>query len=482
VRSRVLMLALPVLAACATWTDEIAGPVVNGLPSQVVAQQGSLADRYIVVFRDDVQNPGALTDALVSQFGGSVHFRYAYAIKGFAATLPSAAIEGIQRNTNVAFIESDGVATISGTDFSVSSWGLDRIDQRDLPLSNSYTWTTDGTGVRAYILDTGILPTHVEFGTRASIGYDAIGDGRNGNDCHGHGTHVAGTVGGAEYGVARGVRLIAVRVLNCAGSGSYSQIIAGVDWVRANAVKPATANMSLGGGLSSALNTAVNNAVNAGITFVVAAGNSSGNACSYSPASTPAALTIGSTTNSDARSSFSNYGTCVDLFAPGSSIPSAYYTSNTAIVTMSGTSMASPHVAGVAALYLSGNTTATPAQVESAIKGGATPNKVTNAGIGSPNLLLYNVLSGGSPPPPPPPVGFTLAAVGYKVRSLQKADLSWSGALGAVDVFRDGGKIATAVSGPYTDHINVKGGGVSYTYKVCNTGTTVCSNNASVSF
>lgn len=481
-RPRALLLALPVLAACADWTDDIAGPAVNNLPSQVASQQVSLADRYIVVFRDDVQNPGALTDALVGQFGGSVHFRYAYAIKGFAATLPPAAVVGIQRNPNVAFIESDGVATISGTDLSVSSWGLDRIDQRDLPLSNSYTWNTDGTGVRAYILDTGIRTTHVEFGTRASVGYDAIGDGQNGNDCHGHGTHVAGTVGGAEYGVARGVRLVAVRVLNCAGSGSYSQIIAGVDWVRNNAVKPATANMSLGGGLSSALNSAVTNAINAGITFVVAAGNSSADACLYSPAATPAALTIGSTTSSDARSSFSNYGTCVDLFAPGSSITSAWHSTNTAVNTISGTSMASPHVAGVAALYLSGNTTATPAQVESAIEGGATPNKVTNAGTGSPNRLLYNVLSGGSLPPPPPPVGFTLAAVGYKVRSLQKADLSWSGAAGAVDVFRNGGRIATAVSGPYTDHINLKGGGVSYTYKVCNTGTTVCSNNASVSF
>jgi subtilisin family serine protease len=489
VKSRFLLLALPALASCASWSDDIAGPSVRnaGQLTASAATQGGLVDRYIVVFNDDVQNPAALSDELARQAGATVHFRYTSALKGFAATIPGAALEGLQRNPNVAYVEADGIATIdgSGSDASPGSWGLDRIDERDLPMDGTYAWNQDGTGVHAYILDTGILTAHTQFGGRASFGFDAYGG--SGQDCHGHGTHVAGTVGGAEYGVAKAVSLVAVRVLNCQGSGTYSGIIAGIDWVKINGVRPAVANMSLGGGLSSSLNTAVSNAVNSGVVFAVAAGNSNANACNYSPAATPNALTVGATGSNDARASYSNYGTCVDLFAPGSSITSAYYLSTTSTATMSGTSMASPHVAGVAALFLSANPGATSAQVESAIEGGATPNKVTSPGTGSPNLLLYSLLDGAVTPPPdddPPPSGFVLNALGYKVRGLQKADLSWSGAPGtSVDVYRNNTKVAGPVGGTlYTDSINAKGGG-SYTYKVCDVGSTsACSNIVNVVF
>ena len=468
------------LSACADWADDVAGPSAKTLTAPVAAAQGSLADRYIVVFRDDVQDPGALADALTAQAGGTVHYRYAHAIKGFAATLPAAAIDGISRNPNVAYIEPDGLVSISTTDNSVSSWGLDRIDQRDLPLSQTYTYTSDGSGVRAYIIDTGIRLTHSEFGSRASFGFDAFGG--NGSDCHGHGTHVAGTVGGAEYGVARNVNLVAVRVLDCGGSGTNAGVIAGVNYVASQTVKPAVANMSLGGGFSSSLNTAVSNAIASGVTFAVAAGNSNGaNACNYSPASAANALTVGATTSTDARASYSNIGTCVDLFAPGSSIKSAWSTGDAATATISGTSMASPHVAGVAALYLStsGNSTKTPSQVETAIEGAATPNKVTNAGTGSPNLLLHSVFGGS------PPGGFQLTAVGYKVRGFHTADVTWSGAGGNVNVFRGTTTVGANVpaQGALTDNIGTKGGGISYTYKACLVTTpTTCSNSVIVSF
>lgn len=353
-----------------------------------------MRDRYIVVFRNDVQNSSAATDQLISQFGGTVHYRYAHAIRGFAATLPAAAVAGIRNNPMVSLIEADGIMSTTATQTN-ATWGLDRIDQQALPLNGTYTYDQTGAGVTVYIIDTGIRYTHNEFGGRASKGYDAFGG--DGSDCNGHGTHVAGTVGGAVYGVAKSVSLKAVRVLNCQGSGTNSGVIAGVDWVTANAVQPAVANMSLGGGAYSPLDQAVNNAVASGVTFAVAAGNESTDACTRSPARAASALTVGSTTSSDARSSFSNFGNCVDLFAPGSSITSAWSTSNTAITTISGTSMASPHVAGVAALYLDEFPGASPSTVNSAIVNNATANVVTNPGTDSPNRLLYSLFGGGTP-------------------------------------------------------------------------------------
>uniref|UniRef100_UPI003467EDD9 Extracellular serine proteinase n=1 Tax=Thermus sp. (strain Rt41A) TaxID=32063 RepID=UPI003467EDD9 len=272
---------------------------------------------------------------------------------------------------------------------SPATWGLDRIDQRTLPLDGRYTYTATGAGVHAYVVDTGILLSHQEFTGRIGKGYDAITPGGSAQDCNGHGTHVAGTIGGTTYGVAKGVTLHPVRVLDCNGSGSNSSVIAGLDWVTQNHVKPAVINMSLGGGASTALDTAVMNAINAGVTVVVAAGNDNRDACFYSPARVTAAITVGATTSTDYRASFSNYGRCLDLFAPGQSITSAWYTSSTATNTISGTAMATPHVTGAAALYLQWYPTATPSQVASALLYYATPNVVKNAGRYSPNLLLY---------------------------------------------------------------------------------------------
>jgi subtilisin family serine protease len=326
----------------------------------------------------------------VTALGGSIHQTYRHAVRGFAATLSPSAVAQLRTDPNVAYIEADSTVTVTATQTN-PPWGLDRIDQRNRPLSRSYTYNTTGSGVTSYIIDTGIRASHQQFGGRAVSGYTAINDGRGTTDCNGHGTHVAGTVGGSTYGVAKGTRLVAVRVLSCTGSGSNSGVIAGVDWVTGNhqAGRPATANMSLGGGASTALDSAVSRSISDGVTYVVAAGNSNANACNSSPARVRAAITVGSTTSSDARSSFSNVGSCVDLFAPGSSILSAWYTSNTATNTISGTSMASPHVAGAAARYLQSNTSASPATVSNAIVSNATTGVVSNPGSGSPNRLLY---------------------------------------------------------------------------------------------
>ena len=365
--------------------------------------------RYIVVFDKEVSAATARAARLdVRALGAKVLHRYDHVLDGFSARLSQRAIEALRSNPNVAYIEADSRVTASDTQ-SPATWGLDRIDQRNRPLSNSYTYNATGTGVTAYIIDTGIRLSHTQFGGRAVSGFDAV-DGGSADDCNGHGTHVAGTVGGSTHGVAKNVRLVAVRVLNCQGSGTNSGVIAGVDWVTGNhlAGRPAVANMSLGGGANTALDSAVNNSINDGVSYAVAAGNSSANACNSSPARIGAAMTVGSTTSSDARSSFSNYGTCLDVFAPGSSITSTWHTSNTATNTISGTSMASPHVAGVAALYLQGGPGASPATVRNAIVNSATPGVLSGVGSGSPNLLLYT-LFGSAPPPPPPPSGCSLA-------------------------------------------------------------------------
>jgi subtilisin family serine protease len=391
----------------ASSADRDAPPPLNenteAQPSPVLGTDSATAipDRYIVIFKKGVGRAAESTviDS-VEALGGTIHFTYSSALNGFAATIPSDALETVRSNTTIAYIEADQYVRLSDTQQN-ATWGLDRIDQRDLPLSTTYTYNYTGAGVRVYIIDTGIRRTHSQFGGRALHGYTAINDGNGSNDCNGHGTHVAGTVGGSTYGVAKSVTLYAVRVLNCSGSGSNSGVIAGVDWVTQNHVDPAVANMSLGGGASSALDTAVNNSINAGVTYAIAAGNSNANACNYSPARVAAAVTVGSTTSTDARSSFSNYGTCLDIFAPGSSITSAWHTSDSATNTISGTSMASPHVAGAAALYLDENPGASPTTVRNALVNNATLNHVSNPGSGSPNRLLYT-LTGGSPPPPNP--------------------------------------------------------------------------------
>jgi aqualysin 1 len=360
---------------------------------------GAIPGDYIVVLRDGMQTTAA--DASVQQaqaLGAVVKYQYSAAIKGYAATLSNEALAQVRKDPNVAFVEADSIVVASETQPNPPSWGLDRIDQRNLPLDASYTYNFAANDVHAYIIDTGIRATHQDFGGRIGPGQDFV-DGGAPDDCNGHGTHVAGTVGGSSYGVAKSVTFHGVRVLNCSGSGSTSGVIAGIDWVTQTHQSPAVANMSLGGSASSALDNAVRNSIASGVTYAVAAGNENQNACNVSPARTAEAITVGATGQNDARASFSNYGTCLDLFAPGVSITSAWNSSDTSTNTISGTSMATPHVTGVAALYLDENPSATPQQVRDAIVGRGTPGVVGNPGSGSPNVLLYS-LSGTQPPPP----------------------------------------------------------------------------------
>ena len=394
--------AVAVLGVVAALTLPTTATAADRAPVQGTERADAIPGQYIVVMEPNAPKQAA-DDARrqARNEGGRISFTYDHTISGFSAQLPPRALEAMQNNPNVAYIEADQRVELTATQSS-PTWGLDRVDQRNLPLSSSYTYNATGSGVTAYIIDTGIRSTHGDFGGRVAGGYTAISDGQGSNDCNGHGTHVAGTVGGTTYGVAKSVTLKPVRVLDCSGSGTNSGVIAGVDWVTGNKTGPAVANMSLGGGVSSALDSAVQSSINAGVTYAVAAGNDSGaNACNGSPSRVGAALTVGSSTNTDARSSFSNIGSCLDLFAPGSSITSAWHTSNTATNTISGTSMATPHVAGAAALYLQGNPSASPSTVSSAIVNGATANVLTNVGTGSPNRLLYSLLDGGSTPPPP---------------------------------------------------------------------------------
>ena len=351
-------------------------------------------DSYIVVLKDsDVAKAEVKSAAssLVNTYGGDVRHSYDTAVRGFSASMSASEAAQLEADPSVAYVEQNRVVTASETQSPVPSWGLDRIDQADLPLDDSYTYASSGTGVTAYIVDTGILTTHEDFGGRAVSGTDTVDNDDDATDCAGHGTHVAGTVGGTEYGVAKDVSLVGVRVLDCEGSGTTEGVIAGIDWVTEDHAEgdPAVANMSLGGGFSQALNDSVAAAVADGVTFGAAAGNeSAADACDGSPSSTPEAITVGATEDDDARASYSNIGSCVDIFAPGSDITSAWHTGDTDTNTISGTSMATPHVVGAAALVLSDNPAATPAEVADALTGSATPDVITDPGTDSPNLLL----------------------------------------------------------------------------------------------
>jgi subtilisin family serine protease len=367
------------------------------LPAQARsdAQRSESLQSYIVVLSPDVPSAAAVAEEHAQQFDLQLGYVYEHALKGYSALLSAGVLSDLTADARVDSIELDGMVTADTTQTG-ATWGLDRIDQRSRPLSGTFTYTRTGAGVKAYIIDTGIRFAHSQFGGRAINGTDTV-DGGSADDCNGHGTHVAGTVGGSTYGVAKGVTLVAVRVLNCSGSGTNSGVIAGVDWVTGNhaAGQPAVANMSLGGGASSALDTAVNNSINDGVSYAVAAGNGNivgqqQNACNYSPARVAAAMTIGATDSSDRKASWSNYGNCVDWFAPGVSITSAWYTSNTATNTISGTSMATPHTAGVAALYLQGNPGASPAAVRTALFDNLTKGVVKSSNTVNNHLLFTN--------------------------------------------------------------------------------------------
>ncbi|MDQ3785905.1 MAG: S8 family peptidase [Actinomycetota bacterium] len=366
----------------------------------------AIKDSYIVVFKDSAMSASSVADQvsnLAEKYGSKVDYTYKSALRGFAGTMSEQAARQLAANPNVAYVQQNRTVHTTVDQLNPPSWGLDRVDQRDLPLNSKYSYSTTASNVTAYVIDTGIRTTHSDFGGRAVWGTNTTGDGNN-TDCNGHGTHVAGTIGGAAHGLAKGVRLVAVKVLDCNGSGSFAGVAAGIDWVTSNHTSgPAVANMSLGAsGSDAATENAVRNSIADGVTYGIASGNSNSNACNFTPARVAEAITVNASTNTDARASFSNYGTCTDIFAPGQNITSAWNTSNTATNTISGTSMATPHVVGAAALYLAANPSASPATVQSAMKASATPNKITNPGTGSPNLLLYTGTGTVTPPGPCP--------------------------------------------------------------------------------
>ena len=384
-----LVLASALLVACAEQPTSTPRLVASNQQAEyLVGQSDVIPGRFIVTLRE-----GTSPSAVAREHGISPDFVYTNVLNGFAGSMADAARDGLLRDARVSRVETDGIARASTTQ-SGATWGIDRIDQRSLPLSGTYTYTASGSGVTAYIIDTGIRFAHSEFGGRASSGYDAV-DGGSADDCNGHGTHVAGTVGGSTYGVAKSVSLVAVRVLDCGGSGSWSGVIAGMDWVAANRRLPAVANMSLGGGANTSVDDAVRRMIGSGVATAIAAGNGNRggrqqDACNYSPARVAEAMTIGATNNTDTKASWSNYGNCVDWFAPGVSITSSWYTSNTATNTISGTSMATPHTAGAAALYLSSNPSATPQQVRDALYANTTKGIVKSSSTANNHLLFVN--------------------------------------------------------------------------------------------
>jgi len=397
----------PIVAAALLAATACAEPVgvsratdASPLAVDLMADAGIVPGRYIIEFQPGVADPPGLARGLTTAAGGRIHFVYGAAIVGFAATLPPPAVEALQRNPAILSIEPDRYVQAWNGSSPAASWGLDRVDQRALPLDGTYAWEASGRGVTVYVIDSGILPTHTEFGGRATIGADFVGDGMAGYDCAGHGTHVAGTIGGTTYGVAREVGIVAVRVLNCSGTGTESGVIAGIDWVTGNHAANAVANMSLGGPRSNTADRALRNSVSSGVTYTVAAGNNNIDACQVSPARVSQAITVGATTSGDARAAYSNWGDCIDLFAPGSGITSAWIGADDATATINGTSMAAPHVAGVAALFLETSPGASPSAVTAAILDATTRGVVSGANSANNDLLFSRLSQGGGNQPP----------------------------------------------------------------------------------
>ena len=465
---RLSALAAALLCGLAACSDAPSSPdrpsLTPAAPAATYAKGGvPVPGRYIVRFRNAAASSHSNADAVRLEHGGRIEREFTHVLNGAVMELSATELAKVQADSRVLAVEQDQVMSASVVQ-SNATWGLDRIDQRARPLNASYAYNVTGSGVTAYIIDTGINYAQADFGGRAFSGFDAVTAGGTATDCNGHGTHVAGTVGSTTYGVAKGVRLVGVRVLDCGGSGTTSGVISGIDWVTRQTARPAVANMSLGGGYSAALNTAVQNSIAAGVTYAIAAGNSAADACTQSPASVSTAITVGATSSTDAFASFSNYGSCVHLNAPGVSITSLWIGASGTTSTISGTSMASPHVAGTAALYLSANPSATPAQVKSALTGNATTNVITGIAGATPNRLLYEGFI-GAPVPVAPVASFTSSCASLSCSFNASATQAQSNATYTWN-FGD----ATSASGKTTSHSYAAAGTYTVTLTVSDAG------------